>query len=158
VDFLENSWKCNEFSYSETSFILLRGMLKKVFHLKSKEVNYLTKKRNYFSKGIFSFFYVPQYANNLFHQCSFHVTIKISKSAVWRNFIRRIIMKYLEEEQRVHKDFQGRYFKFFININKNTLSFLQSLIEQRDKLWIKNYLIKEFQVSFTSFQHFICKK
>jgi hypothetical protein len=43
-------------------------------------------------------------------------------------------MKYLEEEQRVHKDFQGRYFKFFININKNTLSFLQSLIEQRDKL------------------------
>ncbi|MBQ7074816.1 ribonuclease P protein component [bacterium] len=133
-------------------------MLKKIFHLKSKEVNYLTKKRNYFSKGIFSFFYIPQYPNKQYHQCSFHVTIKLSKSAVWRNFVRRIIMKYLEENQRVLQDFQGKYFKFFININKNTLIPLQSFIEQRDKTSIKNYLLNEFQISFTSFQKFICKK
>lgn len=135
-----------------------KNMIKKKYHLNAKEVNYLTKKRNYFSKGIFSFFYIPQYSNNFFHQCSFHVTIKISKNAVRRNFIRRIIMKYLEEQKRIFHDFQNKFFKFFININKTNLTEIQNLIEKKDKLGIKNYLLHEFQISFTSFQNFLCKK
>lgn len=112
---------------------LENSMIKKKYHLNAKEVNYLTKKRNYFSKGMFSFFYIPQYSNNLFHQCSFHVTIKISKEAVRRNFIRRVIMKYLEEQKLIFQAFQEKYFKFFININKYSLEKIQQLIEKKDK-------------------------
>lgn len=139
-------------------FIFFDLMLAKKYHLVSKDVNYLTKKRQYFIKGNYSFFYVLQYPNKMFHQFSFHVTIKMSKSAVWRNFVRRVVMKYLQDYSFQKIAIDGSYYKVFINLNKNTLTFLQQLIQQKDKKKLREWIIKEFQFSFNSFQTYLCKK
>ncbi len=139
-------------------FNFTQKMLAHQFHLTSKDVNYLTKKRQYFSKGNFSFFYILQYSNRPFNQLSFHVTIKVSKCAVWRNFIRRVIMKYLQESHFTETKIHHTYYKLFLNLNKNMLTELQHFIQQKDKTKIKEYLIKNFQTSFTSFQQFLWKK
>ena len=74
-------------------------MLKRSFRLRSKDVHYLTKKRQYFAKGLFGFFYVKQYPNKLHHQFSFHVTIKVSKHATQRNYIKRALMNHLRDKK-----------------------------------------------------------
>ncbi|MDR0283224.1 MAG: ribonuclease P protein component [Candidatus Peribacteria bacterium] len=73
-------------------------MLKSSLRLRSKDVHYLTRKRQYFVKGLFGFFYVKQYSNKLHNQFSFHVTIKVSKHATKRNFIKRILMNHMRDK------------------------------------------------------------
>ncbi|MDR0369898.1 MAG: ribonuclease P protein component [Candidatus Peribacteria bacterium] len=74
-------------------------MLSHKLRLRSKDVRYLTKKRQYFVKGLFGFFYTKQYPNNHFHQFSFHVTIKVSKHATKRNLIKRIIINHIRDKK-----------------------------------------------------------
>jgi len=77
---------------------LFFNLLKRSLRLRSKDVRYLTKKRQYFVKGLFGFFYIKQYPNNNYHQISFHVTIKVSKHATRRNFIKRTIMNHIRNK------------------------------------------------------------
>lgn len=74
-------------------------MLSHTLRLRSKDVRYLTKRRQYFVKGLFGFFYTKQYPNKHFNQCSCHVTIKLSKHATKRNFIKRIVMNHIRDKK-----------------------------------------------------------
>ena len=72
-------------------------MLAKKLRVSGKEVRFLTKKRQLFSQGLFMIFFVDQYSNRQFHQISFHIPIVISKRAVHRHQIKRILISSFEQ-------------------------------------------------------------
>lgn len=72
-------------------------MLAKKLRVSGKEVRFLTKKRQLFSRGLFMIFFVDQYPNRHFHQISFHIPIAISKRAVHRHQIKRILISAFEQ-------------------------------------------------------------
>ncbi len=122
-------------------------MLAHLHRLRSKDVRFLTKKRQYFTKGQFGFFYVKQYPNREFNQFSFHVSIKYSKHATKRNKLKRQVMNWLRDNSKIHQKIAGNYRKVFIVLNKNLL---ESMITQDQNVQISN-----FQTSFTSFFTFL---
>lgn len=105
-------------------------------------------------KGLFGFFYVKQYANNPYHQFSCHITIKLSKYATKRNKIKRLVMNYLRDSNASSLAIGGQFYKVFIVLNKNDLLRLQALLDTDASAYVK----QAFQVSFTSFQSFLCSK
>jgi RNase P protein component len=139
-------------------FLLLVIVLKHSLRLRSKEVRYLTKKRQYFVKGLFGFFYTKQYANVPHHQFSFHVTIKLSKHATQRNTIKRSVMNDLRDKNVTSLAIGNQFYKIFIVLNKNALVPLQQLLQEKKKAELHSYLLQAFQSSFTSFQSFLCSR
>lgn len=122
-------------------------MLAHRYRLRSKEVRFLTKKRQYYSQGYFGFFYVQQYANRAYHQVSFHVSIKYSKHATKRNRLKRQVMRRIRDWENFKLPFAGTYRKVFVVLNKQQLD---SLMTQDPHTFIA-----QFQASFTSFLTFL---
>jgi RNase P protein component len=138
-------------------------VLSHTFRLRSRDVRYLTKKRNYFVKGWFGFFYIPQYAKKPFNQFSCHITIKLSKYATKRNLIKRMIMNILRDTNAPQLPFGNQFYKVFIMLNKNELSHLQALLQEKaasssGSVVFKDTVTRAFQSSFTSFQSFLCSR
>ncbi|MDR2416284.1 MAG: ribonuclease P protein component [Candidatus Peribacteria bacterium] len=138
-------------------------MLSHTFRLRSRDVRYLTRKRNYFVKGWFGFFYIPQYAKKPFNQFSCHITIKLSKHATKRNLIKRMIMNILRDTNAPHLPFGNQFYKVFIMLNKSQLPHLQALLQKKGALSalppaLNDTVKQAFQISFTSFQSFLCSK
>jgi RNase P protein component len=138
-------------------------VLSHTFRLRSRDVRYLTKKRNYFVKGWFGFFYIPQYANKPFNQFSCHITIKLSKYATKRNLVKRLIMNLLRDTNAPHLPLGNQFYKVFIMLNKNELPRLQTLLQQKGEPSVPSSSLKDtvtnaFQSSFTSFQSFLCSR
>jgi len=126
-------------------------MFKTRFRLKWKDVNFLVRKRKYFSTKFFGFFYFDQYPNLKFNQISVNIPLKYHKKAVYRVFLKRIILRFLRENWFEKKDINGRFYKIFISINKNNISELKSQIEKFDKDTINHYILDQFQKSFLFF-------
>lgn len=116
-------------------------MLLHSHRLRSKDVRFLTKKRQYFGWWMFGFFYVKQYPNVKNNQFSFHVSIKLSKKSTVRNKIKRLIMNYLRDTNAVKLAFWEDFYKVFIILNKNKI--LDSGFKTLDVDWQK-----EFQGAF----------
>lgn len=72
-------------------------MLEKKQRLKTKDVLFLTKKRQFFGNGLFGFFYVQQYPNLKYNQISCHISIKYSKHSCDRNLLKRAIIRRIQE-------------------------------------------------------------
>lgn len=79
-------------------------MLSKKQRLRTKDVLFLTKKRQYFGRDLFGFFYIKQYPNLKYHQISCHITIKYSKHATARNVLKRAIMTRLQEKGHLESE------------------------------------------------------
>lgn len=131
-------------------------MIKQKFRLKTKDVRYLTKKRQYCVKGIFGFRRIKQYPNRQFNQISCHIWVKLSKNATTRNQIRRCIMKYIENNDLEKLAINNQYYKIFINLDKNKLADLVHYIEWHQKSEWNWYFEKEFESAFNFFQTFLC--
>jgi RNase P protein component len=119
-------------------------VLEQKFRLQGKEVIFLSRKRQYFSAGLFGFFYFQQYAQLPFHQLSFHVTIKFSKKSVERHVIKRAVLDYIQKQQLLSKPIQGKYCKFFVVMNKNRVEECQKKIANFSKKDIIRYIQSEF--------------
>ncbi len=124
-------------------------MLAQKYRLIGKEVIFLSKKRQYFSAGLFGFFYFQQYAQLPFHQLSFHVTIKFSKRSVQRHVIKRAVIDYVQNQQLLTKPLWKTYYKFFVVLNKNKLEEFQKGIENFTKKDSIKYVQKEFASSWS---------
>lgn len=72
-------------------------MIAKIFKCTGKEINYILKKRNAIFAKTFGFLWIPQYKNNTYNQRSIQIPVKISKSSVVRNSIKRAIFEFLQE-------------------------------------------------------------
>lgn len=126
-------------------------MLKRKFRLRWKDVNFLVRKRNYFSNWYFWFFYWIQYPNLKFNQISVNVPLKYSKRAVNRVALKRQINFYLQKNWYTKKQINWNFYKIFISINKNCVSELKCQIEKFDKQQANHYIQSEFEKSFFKF-------
>jgi ribonuclease P protein component len=143
-------------------------MLAHTLRLRSKDVRYLTKKRNYFVKGLFGFFYTKQYASQHFNQFSCHITIKLSKHATKRNIVKRRVMNILRDKQSPLVAIGQQFYKVFIMLNKNELAPLQTLLQSSNhssshhssfnRSALIDYINQAFEESFTSFHSFLCSR
>jgi hypothetical protein len=52
----------------------------------------------------------------------------------------------------------NQFYKIFISLNKNELTTLQQLFQEKKKAEIKTYISQAFQASFSSFQSFLCSR
>lgn len=133
-------------------------LIKHKFRLRTKDVRYLTKKRQYCTKGIFGFWWIKQYPNREFNQISCHIGVKLSKNATTRNQLRRVIMNYIRDNNITTTPINSEFYKIFVNLDKNKLPELVKYIESHNKSEQNVYFQQEFNSAFTSFQSFLCWK
>ncbi len=133
-------------------------MIKHKFRLRTKDVRYLTKKRQYWANWFFGFRRINQYKNRNFNQISCHIWVKLCKNATTRNRLRRVIISYIRDNDISITPINWQFYKIFINLNKNKIPELIKYIEQHNKHEQNMYISKEFQSVFISFQSFLCWK
>jgi RNase P protein component len=126
-------------------------MLKQIFRLKWKDINFLIRKRKYFPTRYFWFFYYEQYPNLKFNQISINIPIKYSKKAVQRVALKRQLITYIQWNKLVDQKINNKFYKIFVNLNKKNISELKSQIEKFDKGASNQYILKEFKSSFFRF-------
>lgn len=122
----------------------IKNVLAQKYRLKGKDVNFLSRKRQYFSAGLFGFFYRKQYPQITFHQISLHITIRYSKRSTQRNVLKRAVLQYIQDKKLIEKPISTYFYKVFIVINKHKLEEFQQKIANFDKKRIIEYIQKEF--------------
>jgi len=125
-------------------------MLAKKHRLKTKDVLFLTKKRQYFGNWLFGFFYVQQYPNLKYNQLSCHISIKYSKHSADRNLLKRAIMRRVKINAAGEIPTGNTYYKVFILLNKNKLEQLQKDVANQDRKHIIFHIQRQFAQSFTA--------
>jgi RNase P protein component len=126
-------------------------MLKRVFRLKWKDINFLIRRRKYFPTKYFGFFYYEQYSNLKFNQISINIPLKYSKKAVQRVVFKRQLITYIQWNKLVDQKINNKFYKIFVTLNKKNISELKSQIEKFDKGTSNQYILKEFKSSFFRF-------
>jgi len=126
-------------------------MLPQKYRLNWKDVNFLTKKRQYFPAWIFGIFYFNQYSNRDYNQFSFHVSIKLSKHSTTRNVIKRIIIELIRQKEFNLIKINNQFYKFFVTLNKNRIPELQKVIESKDRKTIVKYVQDNFMYWMNKF-------
>lgn len=125
-------------------------MLKKVYRLTWKDINFLVRKKHFIWTPIFSFLYFSQYDRKLYNQFSIQVPVKLTKKAVKRNQLKRIIFDNIKKRNLLSFPIWWKYYKIFVMVNKKTIPILQNTIESGDKnlinLEVEKYLNKSFQI------------
>ena len=132
-------------------------MFKARERLQWKDVRFLTKKRQVFSQGLLTIFYVEQYPNRKFHQFSFHIPLLVSKRAVVRHKVKRILINSLEKHIPL-LNFWWKYYKCYITLHKMRLQQLLEILSKKNSTQLVSYLENENIKAFTSFSHFLWKK
>ena len=125
--------------------------------LQWKDVRFLTKKRQVFSQWLLTIFYVEQYSNRKFHQFSFHIPLLVSKRAVVRHKVKRILINSLEKHIPL-LNFWWKYYKCYITLHKMRLQQLLEILSKKNSTQLVSYLENENIKAFTSFSHFLWKK
>ena len=133
-------------------------LIKHKFRLRTKDVRYLTKKRQYCTKGIFGFWRIKQYPNRQYNQISCHIGVKLSKNATTRNQLRRVIMNYIRDNNISNTPINWEFYKIFVNLDKNKLPEITKYLEEHNKSDWNTYFQNEFKSAFTSLQSFLCWK
>ncbi len=133
-------------------------MIKHKFRLRTKDVRYLTKKRQYCVKWIFGFWWIKQYSNRNFNQISCHIGVKLSKNATTRNQLRRVIMNYIRDNNIETTPINWEFYKIFVNLDKNRLPELTKYIQEHEKSDWNTYFQKEFKSAFILFNSYLCGK
>lgn len=124
-------------------------MIQKKFRLTWKDINYLVKKRHYFVHDIFGMYYVPQYPNRHCNQFSVTIGLWVSKSAVVRHYIKRIVMRYIAENNLQHTKFGAGYYKCFVMIHKAQMPAVQKLIATMQRKAIQGVVYEKIAQFFT---------
>lgn len=132
-------------------------MFKTKERLQWKDVRFLTKKRQVFSQGLLTIFYVEQYPNRKFHQFSFHIPLLVSKRAVVRHKVKRILINSLEK-QLPTLNFWWKYYKCYTTLHKMRLQQLLEILAKKNSTQLVSYLENENTKAFTSFCQFLWKK
>ncbi|MFZ2150733.1 MAG: hypothetical protein WAZ12_00230 [Candidatus Absconditicoccaceae bacterium] len=129
--------------------------LEKRHRLKTKDVIFITRKKQFFPNGYFGIFYIDQYKNLNYNQISCHITLKYSKRSTDRNVLKRAIINCVLKDKICCNTISGRFYKIFITLNKSKLDNLKQNLESFDKKAINDYTIKEFQKSFSNFKSYL---
>jgi len=126
-------------------------MLKRLFRLKWKDINFLIRRRKYVPTKYFWFFYYNQYPNLKFNQISINIPLKYSKKAVYRVSLKRQLITYVQQNDLSKKMINWKYYKIFVTLNKKNISDLKSQIEKFDKRGGNHYILEQFKNSLLNF-------
>lgn len=137
--------------YVVKTLLIDRYMLPKYQRLKTKDINYIIKKRLVIFTKNFSFFYVPQYPNKSYNQLSCNITLKIDKRSSQRNILKRAIVQYIQQHNLPNIAINNTYYKIFIHINKQNIPAISALLALDDKKATINAIQKLFADDFTQF-------
>jgi len=129
--------------------------LEKKYRLKTKDVIFLTRKKQFCPNWYFGFFYFDQYKNLDYNQVSCHITLKYSKRSTDRNILKRAVINNILKEKICKNWINQKFYKIFIILNKSKLDILKKNLESFDKNAINDYTIKEFQKSFSNFKSYL---
>jgi len=129
--------------------------LEKRNRLKTKDVIFMTRRKQFFSNWYFGIFYIDQYKNLNYNQISCHITLKYSKRSTDRNVLKRAVINYILKDKVYCNAISWKFYKIFITLNKSKLDNLKQNIENFDKKAINDYTIKEFQKSFSNFKSYL---
>lgn len=126
-------------------------MLKKIHRLRGKDVSYIIRKKNYKVTGSLWFFWIAQYPQRLYNQFSVAIPVSVSKKAVTRHMIKRIVLDYVRTYNFVHEPLHGSYWKIFVTIPKSTLPIRQKIVASTSRKDISSAVQTICKTSFTSF-------
>nr|DAQ56604.1 MAG TPA: Ribonuclease P [Caudoviricetes sp.]DAX26813.1 MAG TPA: Ribonuclease P [Caudoviricetes sp.] len=98
---------------------------------------------------------MEQYPNRPFHQLSFHVPLLVSKRAVVRHKIKRILIR--TSETFLAQKGQAPYYKAFVTLHKMKLAPLLSLLEAKKWEEVETMLSQQRTQVFSSFLHYDAK-
>lgn len=124
-------------------------MLEKKYRLTRKDINFLFKKQKIIPWKYFSFFVWPQWPNRPYNQFSVQIPVKVSKSAVKRNYIKRIAYSFLRDSWLIFKKFWWGFYKIFIVTNKKSIDKLKDLLNSKN-IENKRKILIFLRESFTS--------
>jgi len=103
--------------------------------LSGKEINYMLKKWKRIYGEILTFWVIPQYKNNAYHQRAFQIPIKLDKRASMRNMLKRVWYNQAKSIQSLW----WSYYKIFASVNKKKLAPLVEYIATQKKTAILNH-------------------
>lgn len=144
-------WFLSQLFYTPCVLLYKSDLFKKQQRLQGKEVRFLTKKRQVFARWLFTIFFVEQYPNRPFHQLSFHVPLLVSKRAVVRHKIKRMLIR--TSETFLAQKGQAPYYKAFVTLHKMKLAPLLSLLEAKKWEEVETMLSQQRTQVFSSFLH-----
>lgn len=122
-------------------------MLAKPFRLTGKDINFLTRKRQFVPGWLFNFFYVKQYPNKQFNQISVNIPLKFDKRAVHRRIVKRAVIKSIEQKNFQEIKIKGQFYKLFVFLNKKMAPELAQKFASLDKKDKMKYIEESFQYS-----------
>lgn len=131
-------------------------MLPKKQRLTGKDVIFITRKRQYLGHGLFWIFYIKQYPGIKYNQCSFHVTIKLSKRSVVRHIIKRAIIQYIQEHSLIQHPISDAFYKIFIVLSKERVWEIDKKIANSSKKDTIIYIQEEFEKTWKRFNNRLC--
>ena len=131
-------------------------MLARNRRLSGKDISYITRKRYYFTSGFFSFMYVPQYPQRHYNQFAVHAGLDVSRKAVQRHRIKRIVMAYIAKHNFITQSYGGVYYKIFVTCTKSMSPDRKKLFAQADKNTISTTVIDNFSRSYLAFSQRLC--
>ena len=102
-------------------------------------------------------FYIEQYPNRQYHQISYLVPLAVSKRAVVRHKVKRMLIAEQEKSLSSY-DFWWKWYKCFVSMNKSKLAQVLAILEEKDSTQLKSYLESEHKKTFSSFVQFLWKK
>lgn len=131
-------------------------MLPRNRRLRGKDISYITRKKYYFTAGFFSFMYVPQYPQRHYNQFAVHAGLDVSRKAVIRHRVKRVIIAYIANKNFVTQAYGSVYYKVFITCSKAMAADWKKLFAQADKNTISTSIVDNFSRSYLAFSQRLC--
>jgi RNase P protein component len=110
-------------------------MLSQSHRLTTKDVRYIQKQRNVIWTQHFGVLRIPQYPNRSYHQTSIYIAADTIKKASRRHALKRQLLEHLQSQIISQQWMRQKYYKFFIFLNKKTVTSWQlgSTKQSRDE-------------------------
>lgn len=100
--------------------------------------------------------YVPQYPQRQYNQFAVHAGLDVSRKAVQRHRVKRVIMAYIWTHNFVTQAYNGAYYKVFVTCTKSMAADWKKLFAQADKNTISTTIIDNFSRSYLAFSQRLC--
>ncbi len=97
-------------------------MFSQAHRLTTKDVRYIQKQRNVIWTQHFGILRIPQYPNKRFHQASLYIAADTVKKASRRHALKRPLLEHLQSQILSKQWTSQNYYKFFIFLNKKTVT------------------------------------
>lgn len=122
-------------------------MLGKQYRLKTKEVNYLLKRRQVISTPELLFFWVAQYSNKSYNQFAIQLSTKLHKRAVRRNKVKRMYYDLIQNKNLVSTPGSIGFGKFIGIPHKKNIENRHKLLDNKDWISIQYKLDQSLSIA-----------